>query len=151
MPPDFREKQLAKFRELAPEMDIVITTALIPGRGAPNLWLAGMVAAMKSGSVAVDLAAERGGNCDLTVTGQKIVSDNGVAVIRLGPCRESAWPPWHCGSGTDKNRSCWRACRRPGTDTSIVRGLLHRSHRCRRIPAHSARLAAIISTQKHFI
>ena len=85
MPPDFREKQLAKFRELAPEMDIVITTALIPGRGAPNLWLAGMVAAMKSGSVAVDLAAERGGNCDLTVTGPKIVSDNGVAVIRLGP------------------------------------------------------------------
>lgn len=66
-------------------MDIVITTALIPGRGAPNLWLADMVAAMKPGSVAVDLAAERGGNCDLTVTGQKIVSDNGVAVIRLGP------------------------------------------------------------------
>ncbi|MCX8507960.1 MAG: Re/Si-specific NAD(P)(+) transhydrogenase subunit alpha, partial [Rhodobacteraceae bacterium] len=64
--PEFREKQLAKFRALAPEMDIVITTALIPGRDAPKLWLSDMVAAMKPGSVIVDLAAERGGNCDLT-------------------------------------------------------------------------------------
>lgn len=79
--PEFREKQLAKFRELAPQMDIVITTALIPGRDAPKLWLADMVAAMKPGSVVVDLAAERGGNCDLTVADQKIVSENGVTVI----------------------------------------------------------------------
>ncbi|ADZ69020.1 NAD(P) transhydrogenase alpha subunit [Polymorphum gilvum SL003B-26A1] len=79
--PEFREKQLAKFRELAPDMDIVITTALIPGRPAPKLWLADMVAAMKTGSVVVDLAAERGGNCDLTVADQKVVSDNGVTVI----------------------------------------------------------------------
>ncbi|SIQ36935.1 NAD(P) transhydrogenase subunit alpha [Rhizobium sp. RU35A] len=79
--PEFREKQLAKFRELAPEIDIVITTALIPGRDAPKLWLADMVAAMKPGSVIVDLAAERGGNCDLTVADQKVVSENGVTVI----------------------------------------------------------------------
>jgi NAD(P) transhydrogenase subunit alpha len=79
--PEFREKQLAKFRELAPEIDIVITTALILGRDAPKLWLADMVAAMKTGSVIVDLAAERGGNCDLTVTDQRVVSDNGVVVI----------------------------------------------------------------------
>jgi H+-translocating NAD(P) transhydrogenase subunit alpha len=79
--PEFREKQLAKFRELAPDMDIVITTALIPGRPAPKLWLADMVAAMKPGSVVVDLAAERGGNCDLTVPDQKVVSDNGVTVV----------------------------------------------------------------------
>lgn len=79
--PEFREKQLAKFRELAPQMDIVITTALIPARDAPKLWLADMVAAMKPGSVVVDLAAERGGNCDLTVPDQKVVSDNGVTVI----------------------------------------------------------------------
>ena len=58
--PEFREKQLAKFLELAPEIDIVITTALIPGRPAPKLWTADMVAAMKPGSVIVDLAAERG-------------------------------------------------------------------------------------------
>jgi H+-translocating NAD(P) transhydrogenase subunit alpha len=79
--PEFREKQLAKFRELAPEMDIVITTALIPGRPAPKLWLADMVAAMKPGSVVVDLAAERGGNCDLTIPDEKIVSENGVTVV----------------------------------------------------------------------
>ena len=79
--PEFREKQLAKFRELAPDVDIVITTALIPGRDAPKLWLAGMVAAMKPGSVVVDLAAERGGNCDLTVPDEKIVSENGVTVV----------------------------------------------------------------------
>lgn len=79
--PEFREAQLKKFREIAPEIDIVISTALIPGRDAPKLWLADMVAAMKPGSVIVDLAAERGGNCDLTVADQKIVSPNGVTVI----------------------------------------------------------------------
>jgi NAD(P) transhydrogenase subunit alpha len=79
--PQFRAKQLEKFRELAPAMDIVITTALIPGRDAPKLWLADMVGLMKRGSVIIDLAAERGGNCDLTVAGQRIVSDNGVIVI----------------------------------------------------------------------
>jgi NAD(P) transhydrogenase subunit alpha len=79
--PEFREKQLARFRELAPEIDIVITTALIPGRPAPKLWLEDMVRAMKPGSVIVDLAAERGGNCDLTLPDQKVVSDNGVTII----------------------------------------------------------------------
>ncbi len=79
--PEFREAQLAKFRELAPDMDIVITTALIPGRDAPKLWLKDMVEAMKPGSVIVDLAAERGGNCDLTVADEKIESDNGVTII----------------------------------------------------------------------
>jgi len=79
--PEFREKQLALFREQAPEVDIVITTALIPGRPAPKLWLEDMVAAMKPGSVIVDLAAEKGGNCDLTVPDERIVTDNGVIVV----------------------------------------------------------------------
>ena len=79
--PEFREAQLKKFRELAPDMDIVITTALIPGRPAPKLWTADMVAAMKPGSVIIDLAAERGGNCDLTVMDAKVVSPNGVTVV----------------------------------------------------------------------
>lgn len=79
--PEFREKQLALFREQAPDVDIVITTALIPGRDAPKLWLADMVNSMKRGSVVVDLAAERGGNCDATVPDEKIVTDNGVTVI----------------------------------------------------------------------
>ncbi|MFV0358980.1 Re/Si-specific NAD(P)(+) transhydrogenase subunit alpha, partial [Tropicimonas sp.] len=79
--PEFREKQLEKFRELAPEVDIVITTALIPNRPAPVLWTRDMVEAMKPGSVIVDLAAERGGNCELTVPDEKIVTDNGVTII----------------------------------------------------------------------
>ena len=79
--PEFREAQLAKFRELAPEMDIVITTALIPNREAPELWTEDMVKAMKPGSVIVDLAAEKGGNCKLTVMDEKIVTDNGVTII----------------------------------------------------------------------
>ncbi|WP_417790374.1 Re/Si-specific NAD(P)(+) transhydrogenase subunit alpha [Terasakiella pusilla] len=79
--PEFREAQLAKFRELAPDVDIVITTALIPNREAPKLWLADMVAAMKNGSVIVDLAAERGGNVEGTVKDEKVVTENGVTII----------------------------------------------------------------------
>ena len=79
--PEFREKQLELFRSQAPEVDIVITTALIPGMDAPKLWLEDMVLAMKPGSVVVDLAAERGGNCDLTVPDGKIESPNGATII----------------------------------------------------------------------
>jgi len=78
---EFRNAQLAKFRELAPEIDIVITTALIPNRPAPKLWLADMIAAMKPGSVIVDLAAEQGGNAEGTVKDEKVVTDNGVTII----------------------------------------------------------------------
>jgi len=79
--PEFREKQLEKFRELAPDVDIVITTALIPNRPAPELWTGDMVEAMKPGSVIVDLAAERGGNCALTRADERIVTDNDVTII----------------------------------------------------------------------
>jgi NAD(P) transhydrogenase subunit alpha len=79
--PEFREAQLAKFRELAPEVDIVITTALIPNREAPKLWLKDMIDAMKPGSVIVDLAAEKGGNAEGTVMDEKVVTDNGVTII----------------------------------------------------------------------
>ena len=79
--PEFREKQLECFREQAADVDIVITTALIPGKPAPKLWLEDMVEAMKPGSVVIDLAAEKGGNCDLTKPDERVVSDNGVVVI----------------------------------------------------------------------
>ena len=79
--PEFREKQLALFQEQAPEIDIVITTALIPNREAPELWTEDMVKAMKPGSVIVDLAAEKGGNCKLTVADEKIVTENGVTIV----------------------------------------------------------------------
>ena len=79
--PEFQAKQLEKFRELAPGIDIVICTALIPNRAAPVLWKRDMVEAMRPGSVIVDLAAERGGNCELTRPDERIVTDNGVVVI----------------------------------------------------------------------
>ena len=79
--PEFIEKEMALFREQAPQIDIVITTALIPGRPAPKLWPAEMVGLMKPGSVVVDLAAEQGGNCDLTVRDEVIKTDNGVTVV----------------------------------------------------------------------
>ena len=67
--------------ELASEVDIVITTALIPNRDAPELWTSDMVKSMKPGSVIVDLAAEKGGNCKQTVLDEKVVTDNGVTII----------------------------------------------------------------------
>jgi NAD(P) transhydrogenase subunit alpha len=76
------EQQRAMTAHLA-EMDAVITTALIPGRPAPILLTAEMVEAMKPGSVIVDLAAERGGNCELTRPGENFTSDGGVTI--LGP------------------------------------------------------------------
>ena len=79
--PEFRAAQLAKFRELAPQVDILITTALIPNREAPELWTPDMVAMMQPGSVIIDLAPERGGNCKLTVPDQKIVTENGVIIV----------------------------------------------------------------------
>ena len=79
--PEFREKQLECFRKQAEDVDIVITTALIPGRDAPKLWLADMVDSMKAGSVIIDLAAEKGGNCEKTVIDKKIETKNGVTIV----------------------------------------------------------------------
>ena len=78
---EFIEKEMQLFRDQAPEIDIVITTALIPGRPAPKLWPAEMVGLMKPGSVVVDLAAEQGGNCDLTQKDKVIESNNGVKIV----------------------------------------------------------------------
>ncbi len=81
MSKEFIDAEMALFRAQAKEVNIVITTALIPGKPAPKLWLADMVAAMKPGSVVIDLAAEQGGNCELTQPGQEIVSPGGVTVV----------------------------------------------------------------------
>ncbi|MEM9524606.1 MAG: proton-translocating transhydrogenase family protein, partial [Pseudomonadota bacterium] len=62
-------------------MTMSISTALIPNRDAPILWTKDMVETMKPGSVIVDLAAERGGNCELTVVDERIVTPNGVVII----------------------------------------------------------------------
>ena len=80
MSDEFIAAEMAMFAEQAKEVDIVITTALIPGRPAPELWTEEMVKSMKEGSVIVDLAAEMGGNCKLTEA-NKIVSKHGVTLI----------------------------------------------------------------------
>jgi len=77
----FIEAEMALFAEQAKEVDIIITTAMIPGRAAPKLITAEMVSTMTPGSVIVDLAAGGGGNCDLTEPGKVITSANGVKVI----------------------------------------------------------------------
>lgn len=81
MSKEFIDAEMALFRAQARDVNIVITTALIPGKPAPKLWLADMVAAMKPGSVVVDMAAEQGGNCEATQPGKEIVTDNGVTVL----------------------------------------------------------------------
>jgi NAD(P) transhydrogenase subunit alpha len=80
MSKEFIEAEMALFRAQAKDVNIVITTALIPGKPAPKLWLKDMVESMKPGSVVVDLAAEAGGNCDCTVPGQA-VEHHGVTII----------------------------------------------------------------------
>ena len=80
MSKEFLDAEYALFREQAKDVDIVITTALIPGKPAPKLWFTDMVELMKPGSVIVDLAAEKGGNCELTKPGEVVVH-NGVTII----------------------------------------------------------------------
>jgi NAD(P) transhydrogenase subunit alpha len=75
-----QEQQQRELEQRLPEFDVVITTALIPGRPAPRLIPAGAVAAMRPGSVIVDLAAEAGGNCELTEPGEEVVRD-GVTIV----------------------------------------------------------------------
>jgi H+-translocating NAD(P) transhydrogenase subunit alpha len=77
----YKAKQAALIAEHISSQDIVITTALIPGRPAPVLITAAMVEAMRPGSVIVDLAVERGGNCELAKAGETVVSKNGAKII----------------------------------------------------------------------
>jgi NAD(P) transhydrogenase subunit alpha len=80
MSKEFIDAEYALFRAQAKEVDVVITTALIPGKPAPKLWLKDMVELMKPGSVVVDLASEQGGNCEYTKPGEVAVV-NGVSII----------------------------------------------------------------------
>ncbi len=80
MSKEFIEAEMALFARQAMEVDIIVTTALIPGKPAPELITKGMVESMKPGSVIVDLAAEQGGNCVLTEKGQ-VVEKHGVTLI----------------------------------------------------------------------
>ena len=76
----FQQAQREMYAKQAREVDIIITTALIPGKPAPRLITAEMVQSMRPGSVIVDMAAERGGNCELTEPGQAVVK-HGVTIV----------------------------------------------------------------------
>jgi NAD(P) transhydrogenase subunit alpha len=80
MSDDFLKAEMALFAAQAMQVDIIVTTALIPGKPAPKLITTGMVESMKPGSVIVDLAAEQGGNCALTEPG-KVVHHKGVTIV----------------------------------------------------------------------
>ncbi len=80
MSPEFIAAEMELFRVQAREVDVIITTALVPGTKAPTLVPRDVVECLKRGSVIVDLAAEQGGNCELTVPGE-IVHHNGVAIV----------------------------------------------------------------------
>ncbi|MEV4641341.1 Re/Si-specific NAD(P)(+) transhydrogenase subunit alpha [Actinoplanes sp. NPDC049548] len=81
MSDDYNERAARLYAAQAREVDIIITTALIPGRPAPRLITAAMVASMKPGSVIVDMAAANGGNVEGTVAGEVVVTANGVTII----------------------------------------------------------------------
>ena len=86
----YKEKQAALVATHIAKQDIVVTTALIPGRPAPKLVSAAMVASMRPGSVIVDLAVERGGNVEQAKLGEVVVSENGVKIVGNSDVRRLA-------------------------------------------------------------
>jgi len=99
----FYRRQRETMARVVAASDVVITTALIPGKTAPTLVTADAVAGMSPGSVVVDLAAERGGNCELTQGDETVVTDNGVTI--LGPTNLPATVPYHASQMYAKNIS----------------------------------------------
>ena len=95
-----RERTLAAIARHIVDQDLVVTTALIPGRAAPVLITRAMVESMRAGSVIVDLAAEAGGNCELTKAGETIVA-NGVAII--GAVNLPSTVPYHASQMLSRN------------------------------------------------
>lgn len=102
MDEDFYRRQRELMGKVVAESDFVITTAAIPGKKAPELVTAEMVRGMAPGSVVVDLAAERGGNCGLTKPGETVV-DHGVTI--LGPLNLPSDIPYHASEMFSKNIS----------------------------------------------
>jgi NAD(P) transhydrogenase subunit alpha len=96
-----RAQQQAALAEHIKGVDVIVTTAAVPGRKAPRIISADMVKGMKAGSVIVDIAAETGGNCELTEAGKTIVTDNGVTII--GPVNLAATAPIHASELYAKN------------------------------------------------
>ena len=101
MDEEFYRRQREMMKRVVAENDVVITTAAVPGRKAPTLVTAEMVAAMAPGSVMVDAAAERGGNCELTQPGETVVTAGGVTI--LGPTNLPSDVPNHASQMFAKN------------------------------------------------
>ncbi len=100
MDEEFYRRQRELLTETLREQDVVITTAAVPGRKSPILITADMVSAMQPGSVIVDIAAERGGNCELTRPGETVV-ENGVTII--GPLNLPSLVPHHASQMLSSN------------------------------------------------
>ena len=99
----FYRRQRETMTRVVAGSDVVITTALVPGKTAPILVTAEMVDGMAPGSVVVDLAAERGGNCELTQGDEVVVSPSGVTI--LGPTNPTSTVPYHASQMYAKNIS----------------------------------------------
>lgn len=97
---DFYKKQRELLTAVMKDQDVVISTAAVPGKRAPILITADMVRVMAPGSVIVDLAAERGGNCELTKPGETVV-ENGVSIV--GPLNVPASIPYHASQMYSRN------------------------------------------------
>jgi NAD(P) transhydrogenase subunit alpha len=97
---EFYRRQREVLTEVVRQHDVVITTAAVPGKRAPVLLTREMIAGMPRGSVVVDIAAERGGNCEITVPGETVV-ENGVAVT--GPLNLPSTIPWHASQMYSRN------------------------------------------------
>lgn len=127
MSPEFIAAEMALFKEQARQVDIIVTTALIPGKPAPVLLTRDLVEAMRPGSVIVDLAAEAGGNCEYTKPGQVVV-EHGVTIIgymdlpsRLAPTASQLYGTniWHLLSDMG-GAAKWRV----NLEDEVVRGAL---------------------------
>ncbi len=99
--PELLRRQQETMANRAARSDVVITTALVPGRPAPKLIMADTVARMQPGSVIVDMAAETGGNCELTVPGEIVTTPNGVTIIGLTNLPSTL--PFHASQMYSKN------------------------------------------------
>lgn len=103
MDEEFYRKQRELLGRVVGESDVVIATAAVPGKRAPILVTADAVRGMAAGSVVIDLAAERGGNCELTRPGETVVTENHVTVV--GPVNLAASIPYHASEMYSKNVS----------------------------------------------
>lgn len=125
---EFLKRQREAMTRAVAHADVVITTAAVPGKKAPTLVTADMVGQMTPGSLIVDLAAERGGNCELTKPGETFVTEGGVTI--LGPANLPATIPHHASQMYAKNLSAFLLnMRKEGeinldTDDEIVRETL---------------------------